>query len=164
MPTAIPELIAAEIEARLNQILTLEDYAFDVTEVVRPTRRGENWQRKHLGIGVLQGDSVRVPENDHPGNPPAICYSVGFDLVGVIRDSVDEEDPKAVNENAMAAAIVKAITVPALTWHQFDGNAINAEIGDTQIALSSDGEFNAVTIPLRVIYRVSENDPYTVRA
>jgi hypothetical protein len=163
MLKTIPDRIADEIESRLLQITSGDEFEIDVSEVVRPTRRGENWQRKHLGIGILQQSSERVTELDCPGNPPAICYAVTFEIVGVCRDSIGEQDPKSINENALAAAIVKAITTPAPTWHNFNGVAINAEIGEIEVASSGDGEMNSVTIPFRVFYRVSENDPYTVR-
>ena len=160
----VPERIAEAIETRLLAIVEGDDFEIDVSEVVRPTRKGENWLRRHLSIGILQQSSERVPELDCPGNPPAICYAVTFDLVGVLRDSVREDDPKAVNENKMAAAIIRAVTTPQESWHSFGGVAINAEIGDIEVATSSEGEFNSVTIPMRIMYRVSENDPYTVRA
>jgi hypothetical protein len=163
MTSTIPDTIADECVDRLSEILEENDYEFDVAEVIKPTRKGDNWHRKHLGIAVLQGTAERVTELDCPGNPPAICYSLPLEIVGVCRDSVSETDAKAISDNTMAAAIVKAITTPAVSWHQFGGVAINAEIGNTEVIASGDGEFHGVTIPIRVIYRVSENDPYTVR-
>lgn len=158
------EKIGQELEQRLLEILVGNGYAFDVAEVVRPTRRGENWQQRHQSIAVLQDTSERVPELDCPGNPPSICYATTFQLVGICRDSVSETDPRVVNDGSIAAAIIRAITVPASIWHTFGGVAINAEIGNTEPATTGDGEINGVVIPIRVIYRVSENDPYTVRA
>jgi hypothetical protein len=163
MTATIPDTIADECVERLSEILEGNDYEFDVAEVIRPTRKGENWLRKHLGIAVLQGTAERVTALDCPGNPPSICYSLPLEIVGVCRDSSSETDAKAISDNTMAAAIVKAITTPASSWYQFGGVAINAEIGDTEVIPSGDGEFHGVTITIRVIYRVSENDPYTVR-
>lgn len=161
--TPIPELIAVEIESRLNTILMENGYSFDVSEVVRPTRRGENWQYKHLGIGILQGESARVPSLDCPGNPAAICYAVQFNLLCICKDSANSEQAHATNSNEMAAASVKAITSNSTTWQTLDDNAINTEIGSPRPLMSPEGENNGTSVPLLVFYRVSENNPYEVR-
>ena len=62
----------------------------------------------------------------------------------------------------MEAEIHKAIRTDAV-WHNFDGNAINADFGAQQTA-TSDGGYDGIAIPLMVTYRISEGDPYTVRA
>lgn len=163
MQTPIPEYISQAIVSRLEGILVDEDYSFDVSEVVRPTRRGENWQRKHLGIGVLQGEFERVPELDCPGNPPAVCYAMNVNLECVCRNSKAETDAKTVNEYMMASDAVQAITNHQ-NWHTFGGYAINAELGSPSPFSSPEGELNGMEIPLRILYRVSENNPYEVRA
>ena len=165
MPTAVPELIAVEIVTRLEAITVANGYAFNVAEVVRPSRKGHNWDRAHLGVGVLQSDSERVPELDCPGNPPALCYRVTFNLECVCKDS-EIDSPTAAhatNENEMAATVIKALTVGGNTWHTMDGNAIDTEIGTHQPFTSSEGEMNGVMIPIAVLYRVDENNPYNVR-
>ncbi len=118
--TPVPELIAIEIESRLNAVLKADGYAFDLSEVVRPTRKGENWLKRHRGVAILQGESTRVPELDCPGNPPAIAYELTFDLACVTRDSMNSEDAHATEENEMAAAM-KAIASSA-QWHTMDDN------------------------------------------
>jgi len=164
MPTAVPELIALEIIERLGAITTIGGYAFNVTEIKRPTRNGENWQRKHLGIGVIQGNSERVPELDCPGNPPALAYQVTFYLECVCKDAETSTAAHATNENEMAAAVVKAITADGSMWYTMNSNAIDTQFGANEPFPPSDGEMNGVTVPVIVIYRVSETDPYTVRA
>ena len=166
MPTPVPELIALEIVSRLELITVANGYAFNVPQVVRPNRKGDNWERKHLSIGVLQGESERVPELDCPGNPPALCYRVVFNLECVCKDSeIDSPDAAhATNENEIAAAVVKAITDDGATWYTMNGNAIDSEIGTHTPFSSPEGEANGVQIPISVMYRVSENDPFQVRA
>jgi hypothetical protein len=162
--TPIPELIAIEIESRLNTILLENNYSFDVSEVVRPNRKGENWQYRHMGIGILQGESTRVPELDCPGNPPAIAYAVQFQLQGICKDSMNLDEPHATSENEMAAAIQKAIASDVNTWHTMDGNAFDSDFGSATPFSSPEGENLGVSIPLSVTYRVSENNPFEVRA
>lgn len=164
MPTAVPELIALEIVDRLEDITTVGGYAFTVSEVKRPTRNGENWQRKHLGIGVIQGPSERVPERDCPGNPPAIAYQVTFNLECICKDPEASTAAHATSENEMAAAVVKAIASDGATWYTMNGNAIYTDFGANEPFEPSDGEMNGVTVPVIVLYRVAENDPYTVRS
>jgi hypothetical protein len=161
--TPVPELIAIEIESRLNTILLENGYSFDVTEVVRPNRRGENWLYKHNGIGIRQGNSERVPELDCPGNPPAIAYMTPFVITCICKDSENLDQPHATNSNEMAAAAVKAITSVDM-WHTMGDVAVISEIDTHEPFTSSDGESDGVSIPISVTYRVSEDDPYEVRA
>jgi hypothetical protein len=161
--TPVPELIAEEIESRLNTILLENGYAFDVSEVVRPNRRGDNWLYKHLGIGIKQGSSVRVPKLDCPGNPAAIAYATLFTLTCICRDSKNLDFAHATNENEVAAAAVKAIASDGDDWHSMAGVAINTEIGSPIPLVPPAAEINGVSVPVVVTYRVSENNPYEVR-
>ena len=161
--TPIPELIAIEIESRLNTILLENNYSFDVSEVVRPNRRGENWQYRHMGIGIRQVDSARVVALDCPGNPAAIAYAVLFLLTCVCKDSMNLDQPHATNANEMAAAAVQAITSDGLDWHTMNDVAINSEIGSLVPFVSPEGENSGVSVPVVVTYRVSENNPFEVR-
>jgi hypothetical protein len=160
----VPELIAEEIVHRLQAITFEGGYAFDVSEVVRPNRRGDVVQYKHLSIIVDQGNAERNEDGDHPGNPPALSYRLAFDLKCIVRDSRTEQDSRTINESEMAAAVVKAITDAGSMWYTLGGNAINAEFGDMVPFNSGEGELNGITVPLIVTYRVSETDPYEVRA
>lgn len=159
----IPELIAEEIESRLLTITKENGYAFDVSEVVRPNRRGDNWTYAHLGIGIRQGVSERVPNLDCPGNPPALAYATLFLLGCVCRDSSNLDQAHATNENEMMAAAVKAITSDGSDWHSMNGVAINSEFGSPVPWVPPAAELNGVNIPLVVTYRVSETNPYEAR-
>ncbi len=160
----IPELIALEIVSRLEQITLENGYEFDVSEVVRPTRKGENWKLKHFGIGIQQMDSERTPDLDCPGNPPALAFTIGFGLYCVCKDSKNLDQPRATNENTFAAAVMKAIVDDGSMWQTMNDNAIDTRFGSPSPFLSPEGENDGVLIPLQVLYRVSETNPFEVRA
>ena len=157
MAVAIPELIALELVERLSN-----SYEFESVE--RPNRDGSSLTYKHRSIQVVQGASVRVPELDCPGNPPALAYRVSFELKCVCRDSPAEDVALATNPNELAAQAVVAVTGTSSTWYTMAGNSIDSEIGDIVPFDSAEGEFNGMTVPIEITYRVSENDPYSVRA
>ena len=164
MPTAIPELIAIELVERLETITTDNDYNFDVASVERANRDGSNLTYKHLSVQVKQEESVRVPELDCPGNPPAIAYEITFTINCISRDSQGETDAYDTVANDMAAAVVAAITADTSTWYTMDGNARNSEIGNITPLSSAEGEVLGMAVPVLVTYRVSENNPYQVRS
>lgn len=161
---SVPEMIAEEIRLRLLELTIANGYLFDISEVARPTRRGENWQRKHLGVGIVQGDSERLTDLDHPGNPPAIAYATEFQLMCVCRDSISTTDPKMISVNQMTAEVIYALTENQSNWHTFGGLSFNAEIGSPSPFDGGDGEIDGALLPITVHYRVSENNPYEVRA
>lgn len=161
--TPINELIAAIVVARI-QVITLDNgWVFDVSEVVRPNRKGDNWEYKHMGVGVVQSDDVVNEELSHAGNPPAEAHDLTLNLYCITRDSKDETDAHATATNLLVASVRKAITSPA-TWHTFGGYAIDAEFGTVSPFVSPEGELLGATLPLVVTYRISENDPFIARA
>jgi hypothetical protein len=161
---SVPEMIAEEIRLRLLELTIANGYLFNISEVARPTRRGENWQRKHLGVGIVQGDSERLTDLDHAGNPPAIAYATEFQLMCVCRDSNATNNAKMVNVNQMAAEVISSLTENQSNWHTFGGLSFNAEIGSPSPFDAGEGEVDGVMLPITVHYRVSENNPYEVRA
>jgi hypothetical protein len=126
--------------------------------------RLESYTPKDNQIVITQGASERVPEMDHRWQP-----SCGrddrqrFNIRCHVMPS--EKDTTAVDEyvNVFAAEVMKAITTPQATWHNFGALAIDAEF-DTLEEIDGDGSFDGINVPLLVTYRTSENDPYTVRA
>lgn len=151
----------------MKEITTENAYTFDVTGVVRPDRLGEGYTPEDAMIEVTQGDSSRNDELSCPGNPPAIAYDVEFEINCFVRQS--DFDVAAYNtlQNERGAQIVKAITGEATdpgAWHTMAGNAMISDIGDITEFKKSVGDHNGVSVALRVTYRVSENNQYTVRA
>ena len=113
-------------------------------------------------IVLTRGEVARITELDCPGNPPAICYQQTFLIRVHVAPSEKDETPIEFYEDVAEAEIVKAIRTNT-TWHTFDGNSINAQFETVQ-TVTSDGGYDGIMIPLQVVYRISEGDPYTVRA
>ena len=154
-------LISNEIFERLQHLITDTTGAYSFCDVVRPTKLA-TYTPKHGLIVLTKGAIARVYELDNPGNPPAIAYQQTFLIRVHISPSERDETPVELFEDIAEAEIVKAIR-NSDTWHQFDGNAINAQFEAVQTA-TSDGGYDGIAIPLNVVYRVAEDDPYTVRA
>lgn len=154
-------LISEEIERRLQTLIGGEGGTYTFTDVVRPTRIAQ-YSPRHGTIVLTRGDIARVPEIDHPGNPPANGYRQTFLIKVHIAPSENDETPIEVYEDAAEAGILRAIRVDN-DWHTFDANAINADFGAQMIFNATDGAYEGIAIPLNVTYRISEGDPYTVR-
>lgn len=156
----IVEQIAVELYKRLQKLEAGSSTSTKVAEVIRPKRLG-GWTPKHLQIVLTQGVPELNDELSYPGNPPAIAYDQIFRIHCHVMPS--ELDPISVDEyiNVMVADVQKEVTSPSL-WHTFGGLAFNANF-ELAEQIDSDGSFDGATLPLRVSYRVSENDPYTQR-
>lgn len=160
--TPIPELIATTLISRLEAIMVSNGYAFTVAGVDRVNRDATEWTPKNNTIVVLQDSEERVEELDCFGNPPAIAYQLTFAVKGFVRQSDRVTTADQARENEMAATIKKAIASSA-TWYHFGGSAINAQFGATERFEASDSHAGVVVF-VDVFYRVSETDPYQVRA
>lgn len=161
MTTAATERIALELVSRLEDITTGNGYSLSVSDVERVNRDGTDWTPKHLAAAVVQQEEERNEEHDYPGNPPASAYELKFLIHGYVRlpdRSASKEDAIA---NDFKAAIQKGIA-SVTDWHQFDSVSYDAEFGTSTIWQSTDHK--GTTVELTVRYRVSEYDPYTVRA
>lgn len=164
MPTAIPELIAQELQSRLENITTGNGYSFTVTEVIRQRRDANNFTPRHRSIVVVQQIETPNPQLDHEGNPAAIGYDLRFNIHAFVRqdDSLSTPgDDQLTNE--MIAAIKKAVAGTS-TWHTFDSNSIDARWMETRPFVPVEGDHAGATVSLLVHYRISETDPFTARA
>ena len=162
MATPINEQIIAVIKTRLALITVANAYQENVPEVTRPVRnRGINPRNNE--ITVTKGDEEKDEELSHDGNPPAIAWNMPVEIRGILR--TNEKDNNAIDTlaNQLAADIMKAVT-NATPWHTFGGLAINAAFESIEKYIDESGGANAVLVPLKVTYRVSETDPYTARA
>jgi hypothetical protein len=116
---------------------------------------------------VVQQDSQLNEEMSHPENPPAIAFDATFNIHCFVRESDREESVMSTTSNEMAAQAMKAITNESVSpnkWWQMAGNAIVSEFGMIGPYSESEGVNAGVTLPLVVSYRISETDPYEVRA
>jgi len=163
MSTPVLESLAELVVERLEEITTENGYSIDAESVDRPSKLSWDNGLRERSILVMQGDSLRVPELDCPGNPPAVAYSVQFNIHGIRRPDDLDQTPYMTAVNELDACIRKALTTPD-RWHNFGGVAIDADCGDPSPFQSPEGDHVGVTIPLRIVYRISENDPYTSRA
>jgi hypothetical protein len=161
MPVSVLESISIVLFERLKLLVDQTTYNTNVCEVIRPTRFG-TWTPQHLQIVLTKGGEEVDEELSHPGNPPAIARRQTFNIRCHVM--TDEQDLDAVETviNTFAADVVKVVCTEA-NWYQFGGLSINAEwlpVEDVQ----ADGGADGVNVPIAIIYRTSEGDPYTVRA
>ena len=164
---SVIERIAIEIVERLERIRVENGYAFNVTEVIRNDRLGSVSAPRNHTIYVVQGDSLRSPEVDKPGNPPAIAYETSFDFKCFVKESDSLRTETASTVNEMAAAVRKAIVTPETspsTWYTMGGEAILCNWGDNSPFPAQDGSNAGVVVSLLVLHRESETDPYESRS
>ena len=154
--TTVAESIATVLVTRLEAITEANGYEFDVSQVVRVDRHGVQPSYKHLSI-VIDQTKTRNEELSYPGNPPAIAWDMTFSLHLICRDSGDPQ-AKAINDEAMQAAAVKAVTLSQSDWYTLGGYAVNAEFASPEPYAQTDGEITGSTLPLVVTYRTSEYD------
>mgnify|MGYP003658527230 CR=1 FL=1 len=161
------ERIANEIVRRLQQITVANGYTFDVANVQRADRLGTSIVLENYLVLVVQQDSQPNEDMSHPGNPPAIAFDATFNIHCFVRESDREESVMSTTSNEMAGQAMKAITNETIApnkWWQMAGNAITCEFGTIGPYSESEGVNAGVTLPLIVSYRISETDPYEVRA
>ena len=160
--TPVVSRISDEIFARLQALVSGSAGAYSFADVVRPTKIA-TYTPQHGLIVLTRGQVARVPELDCPGNPPAVGMQQTFSIRVHIAPSEKDTTPVEVYEDVMEAEIHKAIVNDAATWHTFGDLAINADLGAQQTVVS-DGGYDGIAVPLAVTFRVTEGDPYTVRA
>ena len=162
MATPINEQIIAVIKTRLQAITTGNAYQQTVEAVDRPLRHAAIIPRNYT-VTVTNGGEEKNDDLSHDGNPPAIAWNMTVNIDACL--SASEADTTAVDtrRNTLAADIEKAVT-NATSWWQFGSLAINAEFRSAEPFDADDGSDNWIRKPLIVTYRVSETNPYTVRA
>jgi hypothetical protein len=160
--TPVVSRISDEIFARLQALVSGSAGAYSFANVVRPTKLA-TYTPQHGLIVLTRGEVSRVTELDCPGNPPAVAFQQTFSIRVHIAPSEKDTTPVEVYEDVMEAEIHKAIVNDAATWHTFGDLAINADIGAQQTVVS-DGSYDGIAVPLTVTFRITEGDPYTVRA
>jgi len=160
--TPVVSRISDEIFARLQALVSGSAGAYSFVDVVRPTKLA-TYTPQHGLIVLTRGEVSRVTELDCPGNPPAVAFQQTFSIRVHIAPSEKDTTPVEVYEDVMEAEIHRAIVNDAATWHTFGDLAINADLGSQQTVVS-DGSYDGIAVPLAVTFRITEGDPYTVRA
>ena len=162
MATPISEQIAVVVRNRLAAISTGSGYETTTTGAIRPTKQGVT-QPKDYQIIVKEGDKTENAELSHPGNPMAVAWNFPFLIRGIVRPSDTNTTALGTIKNTFEADVDKSLRSVA-NWHTFGGLAINATITQAVQEDSDDVGAGVFVMTLNVIYRVSETDPYTVRA
>lgn len=152
MPEPVVEQIMANVRSRVATVF-----------VSHRSTRVATWQPKDATVHVYQGAITPIPELMCPGNPAAMAYSVEAIVAGLVKPSDRDTTPVDTYRNRMGADIIKAITEPDM-WHQWTGLAIDTVIGPVEEYTEETGGLPGVIVRLTITYRVSENDPYEVRA
>jgi hypothetical protein len=158
----VADEIADVLIARLETLTIEGTEQTTVVEVVRSTRLG-TYTPQDLQVVVQQANPELVPELMCPGNPPAEAWRLVFNLyLHMMPSESDTEDIDAIR-NRFVADVRKVICQPTATWHNFGGYAINAEFEAMQ-NIESGESVGGITLPIAVIYRTDEGNPYNVRA
>jgi len=64
--------------------------------------------------------------------------------------------------NQMRADVISVVCTPQADWYQFDGQSIDAQF-EPEETISSEG-IDGINLPIAIVYRTDEHDPYTRRA
>lgn len=159
------EQIAQKVRQRLKLLSAGNGYNTTASGVIRPTALG-GFSPDDYQIVFIQGESTKNQELSCPGNPPSVARNQQFLIRAEILPSKKDDRPLDQIRNRFAADVEKALTTSQTgnDWAQWDGLAVNSMIGDATPYLEDDTTIAGFEMNLIVVYRVSENDPYQVRA
>lgn len=149
------------IVTRAEALLVEDTQLSTASDVVEPLRL-DGYSPLNYQIVVTQDESEINEELATPGNPPAVCHEQVFHLRCKLTTSETDEVSIAQRMNVFVADVEKQIKAYA-NWYWFAGLAIDARF-NPPTALELDGAAAVVSLPLIVVYRVDETDPYVVRA
>lgn len=153
MAEPVPERIAEHVRSRLAPIAA--------GGAIRPTRLGD-FQPKDYQVVITQGDVIRNPALDCPGNPPAIARVIPFIVAGILRPSEKLTTPIATLKNEFWSTCVKAINTGSAWWN-WNGLAIDSQVSDVENYSDEDGN-SGFHLNLRITFRTDENDLTVVRS
>jgi|694.fasta_scaffold19329_7 hypothetical protein len=148
-------------EAITDDVVTLLEDELTDLEIIRQTNQVDEWTPKNDQVVIVRHALERLPEIDCPGNPPAIGYEMILHLRLHVMQSEHDTEPLDKLMSILAADVQAALTQDS-GWYHWDGKAIDSEFGSFE-RISTDTGFAAALLPLRVRYRVSENNPYESR-
>lgn len=137
---------------------------FDDIDQVVVARDGRPIDVKTTTVVVQQLPAQPAPTLNRMGNPPSIGYAVPVHVHQFMQiapaGETEEEYSARCNEAAsdLIALITTPLSGPAIHWHTMDGAAINCSIGPMRYLPSDAGIRPGITIPLTIMFRVSEND------
>ena len=158
------EKVAVALTERLEAMIADEndDYQTEVTSVLRLPRNGGEYTPEHLQILVRQGDDEIDDEQCRPGNPPAIAHRQTFNLRCHVMTSERDTDVVDSISNTFCADVIKCLTAPT-NWCQFGSVSYDATIKSPE-PINEDGGPDGFNLPIVIVYRVDENNPYNARS
>lgn len=162
MALPISEQIAVKVKTRLQELTVANGYETEASGVVRPTRLGGFVPRDYL-IVITQLDAKHNLPLSCPGNPPAKAWDVQFVVAGLLKTSETITTAIATLKNTFSADVQKALCDPAASWHNWDGLALNSNVGEVIETAAEDGSLVGFHTILTITYRTDEADPYTLR-
>ena len=156
------EDIAVVLFSRLQGLLVAGTYQTTASEIIRPLRLG-GYTPKDWQVVLTQGETKINEELSFPGNPPATAFETRFDIRCHVMPSEGSSTALATLVNQIAADIRKVVCATGgNAWSSFGGNAIDASWPPHE-QIISDGSFGGVNVPIEILYRTREGDPYTLR-
>ena len=149
------EPVSERIMVKLRTRVAATFAAFRSTRVAK-------WQPKDSVTHVFQLGIIVNPDISCPGNPPAQGWTLQAAVAAIAKPS--DKDLTAIDtyKNRLGANVIAAITNAAL-WHNWDGLAINSDLGEIEDYSGSDGASQGVTVKLDIHFRTDENNLYVAR-
>ena len=127
---------------------------------VRPTRLGftGNAMPENGKVLVVMGETERDEELSREGHPPALAWRQTIELLAFVVESDAATTAIDTTINQVRSDIEKKLREDPARG----GLAIDTLIGAPEILPAVEGvEFTGVIVTAVVIYRTSEDDPYT---
>ena len=160
MAIPISEQIAQKLATRLALITVAGGFELTVSEVARPIRY-DGFRPQNNQLIVTQGPLTRNDELSAPGNPPRTAYDLEFTIAGLLMPTESSTSKIDALRNTFAADVIKCICTPSASWHNWDTLAIDSTISLVENIATE--ETSGFKLTLTIVFRVSENDPYTAR-
>lgn len=157
----VVERIRRAIVSRVETILVEGVESAFASDVVEPLRV-EGYSPTDYQIVVTQDDCEINEDLALPGNPPGVCHEQVFNLRCKLMTSESDEVSIYNRMNVFAMDVQRRFTSYP-NWYWVNGLAIDARFG-AMTPPSLDGGAAVANLPLTVVYRVSEYDPYILRS
>ena len=165
MATAVAEQILELVEFRMGLINPTDGYENTISQVLRTKRLDDDFTPLHNTIVIEWDDKQPNPAHDCPGNPPAKGWNLNVDIIGLMSPSEADTTAADTFRNQMAGDIVVALAdVDSGQWRQWNGLALNTELGPIAPYHNSAGQDIGVRVSITIAFRTVEGDPFISRA
>lgn len=161
MADPIDDKIAQELLSRVQNVTTGNGYE-QTLSALRPTGTQRDVKPQNGRAVIFEIDREEDEEHAIPGEPNAVAYRLLMGVAVYVRPSESSSTAIDTLVNRAAADVQKAIRNSG-TWHTFDDNAIHARMMAPIKFETEDGSHDGVLIPVEILFRVDEDDPYSAR-